>query len=110
MPALSNETYRPHSEFDAGINTSVAWTQHANASSTSLEPLSDSQTDARAIYDFEGKAEFRELTVSAGDLLSIVKEELSDGWSLVKNATGEMGLLPRSYYTVSASDKNLSNL
>jgi sorting nexin-9/18/33 len=53
------------------------------------------------LYDFEGKAEFRELSVSAGDELEIVKEELADGWSLVKNDLGELGLLPRTYYAVS---------
>lgn len=57
---------------------------------------------ARALYDFEGKAEFKELSVDAGDALEVVKENLADGWSLVRNMTGEVGLLPRTYYTVRA--------
>ncbi|KAK7056363.1 hypothetical protein VNI00_002917 [Paramarasmius palmivorus] len=91
---------RPHSDFDAGINASTAWTVHLESSSI---PSDDEQEDngrpARALYDFEGKAEFRELDVKAGDELSILKEELPDGWSLVKTENGETGLLPRTYYT-----------
>jgi sorting nexin-9/18/33 len=99
---------RPQSEFDAGINTSFAWTEHLERGS-STELLSDEEPDdegetgrpARALYLFSGKAEFRELSVEAGDELEVVKEEVGDGWSLVKNKTGECGLLPRTYYTAS---------
>jgi hypothetical protein len=52
------------------------------------------------VYQFEGKAEFRELSVEAGDVLEVVKEDLADGWSLVNNDMGEVGLFPRAYYTV----------
>ncbi|KAJ3790418.1 hypothetical protein GGU10DRAFT_170906 [Lentinula aff. detonsa] len=99
---------RPHSEFDAGINTSNAWTQHQLSGDLSdEESLNVDNTDyghsdrrpARALYDFEGKPEFRELSVRAGDELEIVKEELADGWSLICDADGEIGLLPRSYFT-----------
>ncbi|KAJ6595683.1 hypothetical protein DFH09DRAFT_1135316 [Mycena vulgaris] len=99
---------RPHSDFDAGINASTAWTEHLESSGS----LSDEEPDeeskegthrpARALYDFEGKTEFRELNVDAGDELEIVKEDLADGWSLVKNEAGEVGLLPRTYYTFTA--------
>lgn len=100
---------RPHSEFDSGINTSAAWTEHRQLH-TGTGSLSDDEPDtddeqqhgrpARALYVFEGKTEFRELSVDAGDEIEVLKEELADGWSLVKSADGEMGLLPRSYYTV----------
>ncbi|KAF7325862.1 SH3 and PX-domain-containing 3 [Mycena kentingensis (nom. inval.)] len=104
---------RPHSDFDAGINSSTAWTEHleATAASGSLsdeEPEEDGDDiggehrSARALYDFEGKTEFRELTVEAGDEIEVVKEDLADGWSLVKNVAGEVGLLPRTYYTFTA--------
>ncbi|KII84264.1 hypothetical protein PLICRDRAFT_46118 [Plicaturopsis crispa FD-325 SS-3] len=99
---------RPHSEFDSGINTSAAWTEHRQLH-TGTGSLSDDEPDtddeqqhgrpARALYVFEGKTEFRELSVDAGDEIEVLKEELADGWSLVKSADGEMGLLPRSYYT-----------
>ena len=113
-PAVSHTFFsqltRPQSEFDAGINTSAAWTEHCLERGPSLsdeEPeddganLDDSKGQpARALYQFEGKAEFREMSVEPGDEIGVVKEELSDGWSLVRNNAGEVGLLPRTYYTV----------
>lgn len=116
---------RPLSDFDAGINASTAWTESLSDSGPSSSPspsghkvsgsLSDEEPDsdpasneeerrpARALYDFDGKTEFRELSVGAGDALEVVREELADGWSLVRNEAGEVGLVPRAYYTVSAS-------
>jgi sorting nexin-9/18/33 len=127
------------SDFDAGINSSTAWTEHMHMASeggtsplqgrlylasspnqfTQEGSLSDEEPDlpdrhdhppeagedaryrpARTLYDFEGKAEFRELSVGAGQDIDVIKEELQDGWSLVRNVLGEIGLLPRSYYTV----------
>lgn len=102
------------SDFDAGINTSAAWTESRDKGRS----LSDEETDpndpgldylqvpgkpARALYTFEGKPEFREVCVNAGDEIEIVREEVGDGWSLVKlfvEGGVELGLLPRSYYTV----------
>ena len=123
---------RPHTnvelEFDSGLNSSTAWTASDAAKRSSnatpdIAPalLSDDEGDdepdlelaegrpARALYAFEGKPEFRELVcVEAGDELEVLKEDVGDGWSLVKLAKcrgvnsheGEIGLLPQSYYTV----------
>jgi sorting nexin-9/18/33 len=106
-PSAHELLTRRQSDFDAGINTSNAWTEHLERGSLSdEEPDSDNDDDyseclpARALYDFDGKVEFRELSVQAGDDIDVVKEELADGWSLVKNGAGEVGLLPRSYYAV----------
>jgi sorting nexin-9/18/33 len=55
------------------------------------------------LYSFEGKPEFREVCVNAGDEIEVMREEVGDGWSLVKlfiEGGVELGLLPRSYYTV----------
>lgn len=116
-------------DFDAGINTSAAWTGHIDADNTPTQPftdgpepssspklhsLSDDEPEddeieegeqdgrpARVLYGFEGKPEFRELVVESGEEIEVLKEEVGDGWSLVRNVAGEMGLLPRAYYTVS---------
>lgn len=73
------------------------------------DPVLDAEQGkpARALYAFEGKPEFRELTsVQAGDRLDVLREEVGDGWSLVKHYDSagehkpEVGLLPQSYYTV----------
>ncbi|KAI0363165.1 PX-domain-containing protein [Pilatotrama ljubarskyi] len=68
---------------------------------------------ARALYSFQGKAEFRELPhVEAGDELEIMREDVGEGWSLARLARtsrdaeseqgSEMGLIPRSYYIFTA--------
>ncbi|TFK73507.1 hypothetical protein BDN72DRAFT_956503 [Pluteus cervinus] len=146
----------PPADFDAGLNTSNAWTtEHrltrtlstslptpgANGYASDEEPdlsratpsgsIHDNDTNgdtnghspdggveegegeddygfpepgegrpARALYAFEGKPEFRELNVEAGDDLEVLKEEVGDGWSLVRVlAVGEVGLVPKTYYT-----------
>ncbi|KAG2008360.1 Sh3px3 protein, variant 2 [Coprinopsis cinerea AmutBmut pab1-1] len=117
---------RPTTDFDSGINSSAAWTE-SNKPSTPQGPstrrylseshlqshgsLSDDEFDdggdeleeparkARALFDFQGKPEFRELDVNAGDPIDVLKEDVGEGWSLVRNESGEMGLLPQTYYT-----------
>jgi sorting nexin-9/18/33 len=106
---------RPVSEFDSGINTSTAWTGHLEDGHTPRKYLSESNVPAtvsdeedieeitypaRVLYKFEGKAEFRELTVDAGDEVEVIKEDVGEGWSLVRDPLGKVGLLPQSYYTV----------
>jgi len=121
---------RPVSDFDAGINTSNAWTGHLDGNTNDATPtsstsratsrkflsesdavrsMSDDELDedpeeitcpARALFAFEGKAEFRELTVEPGDELEIIKEDVGEGWSLAKDFMGQIGLLPKTYYTV----------
>ncbi|TCD62757.1 hypothetical protein EIP91_006429 [Steccherinum ochraceum] len=131
-------------DFDSGINASSAWTESLPLPSEgvlrssqaitipNINSLSDDEPEpedsedipdleqlsgrsARALYAFQGKPEFRELTdVKAGDELEILKEEVGEGWSLVKQLAeedgeaegkerrSEVGLLPRSYYTFTA--------
>ncbi|KAF9568707.1 hypothetical protein CPC08DRAFT_679040 [Agrocybe pediades] len=122
----SHISQRPVSEFDSGINTSTAWTEHLETGGSPTSSLSKARTrrylsesdvqqslsedeeseleivtrPARALYPFEGKPEFRELSVEAGDELEVIKEDVGDGWSLVKDSTGEIGLLPQTYYTL----------
>ncbi|KAI0045016.1 hypothetical protein FA95DRAFT_1561581 [Auriscalpium vulgare] len=99
----------PSLDFDAGINASAAWTEHLDTDAASRS-LSDDEGDdepdedddgrsARVLFRFEGKPEFRELDVNAGDEIEVVREEVGDGWSLVRTRDGEMGLLPQTYYT-----------
>ena len=125
-----NVIQRPLSDFDAGINTSHAWTDHLEESAEDTTPtpsvskarskkylsesnavrsMSDDELDedaedvtvpAQALYAFQGKAEFRELTTEAGDGLDIIKQDVGEGWSLVRDSQGQIGLLPQTYYTV----------
>lgn len=56
----------------------------------------------RALYDFEGQSEFQELSFVAGDVLTVVKVGLAEGWSLAEK-DGVRGLVPEAYITVSQS-------
>ncbi|PVG01410.1 PX-domain-containing protein [Serendipita vermifera] len=95
---------RPSSEFDAGLNASNAWTEHLERTSTYHSASDDEKENkvegrpARALYDFEGRADFRELSMKAGDHIEVLKQYLPDGWSLV-SINGEAGLIPQTYYT-----------
>ncbi|KAJ3561821.1 hypothetical protein NP233_g9963 [Leucocoprinus birnbaumii] len=82
------------SDFDACVNSSTAWTASLN---------DDGRKWAHALYVFDSQEEFREVTgISPGDDLEVIKEDLPDGWSLVRTADGQIGLLPQSYYTFTA--------
>lgn len=142
LNALSWSRLQKDPDFDAGLNSSSAWTEalttpegvartsRGSLAQYNVNALSDDEADeeedaksregdedplleaeegkpARALYTFEGKPEFRELTaVQAGDRLDVLREEVGDGWSLVKHfgsegqSKPEVGLLPQSYYTV----------
>lgn len=134
-------------DFDAGVNSSAAWTAELSLSDEETEhghhrrlkslptqstpllqdlmsPLEEDEEgesepyeqgrSARAVYDFAGQPEYRELTFKAGDALEILKEEVVDdetneevvGWSLAR-CNGDVGLAPRTYYTVSADEFHL---
>jgi len=103
----------PPLDFDAGINSSTAWTEHLDSDSSRSRSLSDDDEEqdddfeegidgrgARVLFAFAGNAEFRELDVKAGDEITVIREEAGDGWSLARTRRGRVGLLPRSYYTV----------
>ena len=106
-PSITTDNFfaRPMSDFDAGINTSNAWVAEQDATHSLSDEEDEGSVDnesgrsARALYDFEGKPEFRELTIKAGEVISVLREGLADGWSLAK-ADGKVGLIPRAYYTV----------
>ncbi|KAF9217727.1 hypothetical protein BGZ59_000645 [Podila verticillata] len=49
----------------------------------------------RALYDFDGQPEFSELSFSAGDVLTVVKVGLAEGWSLAEK-DGVKGLVPEA--------------
>ncbi|KAH8994475.1 hypothetical protein EDB92DRAFT_1849434 [Lactarius akahatsu] len=104
----------PPLDFDAGINASNAWTVYLDSDSSRSRSLSDEEAEdeacdgfegdidgrgARVLFAFTGKPEFRELDVKAGDEVTVLREQVGDGWSLVKTRQGRVGLLPRSYFT-----------
>lgn len=52
---------------------------------------------ARILYDFDGDAENGELVVSEGAVLTIINQDIGDGWWEGQLPSGECGLFPESY-------------
>lgn len=54
----------------------------------------------RALYDFEGDPDNGELSFRAGDSLTLVTQEIGEGWWEAKNDLGHQGLIPESYVQI----------
>ncbi|XP_063686522.1 sorting nexin-18-like isoform X2 [Bolinopsis microptera] len=52
---------------------------------------------ARVIYDFEGQADNNEITVYEHELVTVVCEDVGEGWVEAVKENGEQGLVPASY-------------
>ena len=51
------------------------------------------------LYDFDSGGG-GELSVSANETLTILRQDIGDGWWEARNAAGEMGLVPEAYLEV----------
>ncbi|KAF8939239.1 hypothetical protein BGZ58_010322 [Dissophora ornata] len=71
--------------------------QPSSGQQTPQQPPAHGWT-VRALYDFEGQHEFSELSFAAGDVLTVVKVGLAEGWSLAEK-DGVRGLVPEAYIT-----------
>ncbi|XP_017028572.1 sorting nexin lst-4 [Drosophila kikkawai] len=54
----------------------------------------------RAMYDFSGEPGSSELSIAAGDVLSVTRSDVGEGWWEGKNARGQIGLFPAAYVEV----------
>jgi len=109
-------------DFDASNKASTAWTARASGQVQSGGNSPDTECHggddeaaadvgeypARALYAFEGKPEFRELSLKGGEAIVVLREDVGGGWSLVARQDGELGLVPQAYYTVSRARANHS--
>ncbi|KAJ8299164.1 hypothetical protein KUTeg_023224 [Tegillarca granosa] len=59
-----------------------------------------SKTMIRALYDFEGDPDNGELSFRAGDSLTLVTQDIGEGWWEAKNDLGHQGLIPESYVQI----------
>ncbi|KAI9599213.1 hypothetical protein BDF19DRAFT_430456 [Syncephalis fuscata] len=55
----------------------------------------------RALYSFNGHTEYHELTFEEGELLTVVRERIADGWWVCEK-DGVQGLVPESYIAYGA--------
>ena len=55
---------------------------------------------AQALYDFEAQAGTGELNLTTGDILTVTRTDVGEGWWEGTNAKGESGLFPEAYVEV----------
>ncbi|KAJ8668097.1 hypothetical protein QAD02_009760 [Eretmocerus hayati] len=51
----------------------------------------------RALYDFSGEPGSAELSITAGEVLTVIRDNVGDGWCEGHNQTGQSGLFPTAY-------------
>lgn len=52
---------------------------------------------AKALYDFNGEPNTAEMSISAGELLTVTRTDIGEGWWEGLNAQGKSGLFPEAY-------------
>ena len=55
------------------------------------------------MYDFEAQPDTGELSITAGDILTVIRTDVGDGWWEGTNNRGESGLFPEAYVEVRKS-------
>jgi len=59
-----------------------------------------SSFQVHALYDFEAQPDTGELSLTAGDILTVTRTDVGEGWWEGQNARGEIGLFPEAYVEV----------
>ena len=54
-------------------------------------------TQARVLYDFQAQAEFGEINLQVGEIVSVISEDAGEGWWRGTNVNGEQGLFPKDF-------------
>lgn len=54
----------------------------------------------RAMYDFSGEPGSSELSIVTGDILTVTRSDVGEGWWEGKNSRGQIGLFPAAYVEV----------
>ena len=55
---------------------------------------------ARVLYDFKAQPGTGELTVTEGEILTVLRQNVGEGWWEGRNASGDTGLFPEAYVEV----------
>ena len=51
----------------------------------------------RALYDFDGEPGSAELSIKAGEVLTVMRDNVGDGWCEGFNHNNQSGLFPAAY-------------
>ncbi|XP_061536710.1 thyroid hormone receptor interactor 10b isoform X1 [Phycodurus eques] len=81
-------------------NTVVTSEKHQNIY-TEFDDEFDEFSQCTALYSFEGNSEGT-ISVTDGELLTVMEEDKGDGWMRVLRANGEEGFIPSSYVKLSS--------
>ena len=54
----------------------------------------------QALYDFEAQPGTGELSLTSGDILTVTRKDVGEGWWEGTNNRGESGLFPEAYVEV----------
>lgn len=54
------------------------------------------------LYDFDGQPDSAELTIRSGDILTVVRQDIGEGWWEGTDQRGNTGLFPAAYVEVSS--------
>lgn len=54
-------------------------------------------TQVQALYDFSGEPGTTEMSITSGEILTLLNTEIGEGWWEGRNAKGETGLFPAAY-------------
>ncbi|XP_060562601.1 sorting nexin lst-4-like isoform X2 [Ruditapes philippinarum] len=58
------------------------------------------EVQAQALYTFEGDTTSGELSFNEGETLTIVQQDVGDGWWEARNYLGNVGLIPQAYVEI----------
>ncbi|KAM4595085.1 thyroid hormone receptor interactor 10b [Fundulus diaphanus] len=100
---LSEAVGGEDSSHNTNNNTQLGISAHQNSSSNIYSEFDDEFDDIEspvgqctALYTFAGNSEGT-ISITEGELLSIMEEDKGDGWTRVLRASGEEGYIPTSY-------------
>ena len=55
----------------------------------------------QVLYDFDGQPNSAELTIRTGDVLTVIRQDIGEGWWEGTDQRGNTGLFPAAYVEVS---------
>lgn len=66
-------------------------------------------TKVKALYDFSGEPNSSEICITAGDILTITRTDVGEGWWEGTKPNGEKGLFPEAYVEIINDDVSNNN-
>ncbi|VDH94240.1 Hypothetical predicted protein [Mytilus galloprovincialis] len=63
------------------------------------------ESTVKVLYDFDGDPDNGELSVRAGEELTVTAQDIGDGWWEARNSLGHQGLIPEAYVQVRMTSK-----